>query len=351
MLKAVIFRAEDFSLCSVPVPKGYPQSQTHAGIAVYKGNYILTTSPYPSIRRSKLMAYLRQALYRLSFKTLFKYIRGEYYENPLIYLGESGVNPATDFHLMQERPLMECPDPYYGLPAFNSDPDLFVEGDIVNVLNRAVYRREICNDAMSFRFYNRLFLIQGLVDGHKFKFYKNELLKETDKSFVSPCFCKYRGKYLLTYLDTNSYNDGKTFRGLFYIDGDSVDDIRKNEDWEKVEVDIPGFLPWHMSIFAYGNKLYSIIACVKQNVRARCWQYMGEFSEDLSYLYVYRTPLTDYASYRSAACVNETGDFVLYNTTVREKIKGGKSVDGREVIMAHMPFSDLLKRLRENEQR
>ena len=31
------FKKEDFILCDVPVPEGYPQSQTHAGIAVYNG--------------------------------------------------------------------------------------------------------------------------------------------------------------------------------------------------------------------------------------------------------------------------------------------------------------------------
>jgi hypothetical protein len=47
--------------------------------------------------------------------------------------------------------------------------------------------------------------------------------------------------------------------------------------------------------------------------------------------------------------VREDGLFVLYSTTVYEKLKCSKSVDGRDVIMASMPFNDLLKQLRNNE--
>ena len=81
----------------------------------------------------------------------------------------------------------------------------------------------------------------------------------------------------------------------------------------------------------------------------RCWQMLGEFDDDLTYLKIYRTPLTDYASYRGAACVTDSGLFVLYSTTVHEKIKGSKSVDGRDVIMAKMPFNELLRMLKERE--
>lgn len=351
MRDEIVFQKDDFTLCNVAVPKGYPQSQTHAGIALYNGRYILTTSPYPSVRYCKWRAYLRQAIYRLSFGTIFKSIRGEYFENPLIYVGSSESDPATDFHLMQDRPLMECPDSYYGLPAFNSDPDIFVDGDVVNVLNRAVYRVEVSDGTMPYKYEIRLFLIQGIVDGNKFKFYKNELLKEYyNRMFVSPCFLKFKGKYILTGLDSNSYNDGKTFNGLFYVGGETIDDIRSNEDWKKIEVNLPGFLPWHMSIFAYNDKLYSVIACVKKGVIARCWQFLGEFSEDMASMRVYSTPLTDYQSYRSAACVTDSGEFVLYNTTVHEKIRGGTSVDGRDILMAHMPFAKLLNRLQDNER-
>lgn len=349
MQNKYIFQKKNFTLCEVPVPLGYPQSQTHSGISLINGSYVLTTSPYPSVRYGIWAARIRHALHLLTGKRFFKSIRGEYYENPLMYIGVDDGNPPTKFRLMQDRPLMECPDAYYGLPAFNSDPDLFIDGNTVNVLNRAVYRTKLCYGETLNKYYIRLFLIQGIVDGERFKYYKTELLKENNKLFASPCLFKYQDRYILTYLDTVSYIDGKTYRGLYYTYGSSIEEIKENEEWKKIKVQISGYLPWHMSVFEYKNKLYSIVACVKENEPHRCWQMFGEFTEDLSALKLYNTPLTDYDSYRGSACVNDSGDFVLYNTTVHEKIEGGKSVDGREVIMAHMPFNELLKKLRDNE--
>lgn len=345
-----IFIRSEFTLCKVPVPKGYPQSQTHAGIAMYKGAYLLTTSPFPSISLGKWVARIRRVLYLISCKLIFKPIRGEYFENPLIYKSVQDNNsPAINFQLMQDRPLMESPDPYFGYPAFNSDPDIFIDGDVVNVLNRVIYRTKVCSGESLNKYYTRLFLVQGIVDGHKFKFYKNELLKENDIMYASPCMLKYKDRYILTYLDTISYIDGKTFNGLYFVEGASVDDVKNNENWKKIDVDSPGFLPWHMSIFEYEGKLYSIVACVKENEPQRCWQMFGEISSNMREMYIYRTPLTDFNSYRGSACVTEDGEFVLYSTTVHEKIKYGNSIDGREVIMAHMPFEVLLKKIKENE--
>ena len=75
---------------------------------------------------------------------------------------------------------------------------------------------------------------------------------------------------------------------------------------------------------------------------------LGEFADDFSSLRVYKTPLTDYNSYRSSAIVHD-GQFILYNSTVDEKIPGGKSVDGREIIVAEMPFKDVISKLRQYE--
>ena len=74
----------------------------------------------------------------------------------------------------------------------------------------------------------------------------------------------------------------------------------------------------------------------------------GEFNEDLTELVIYPTPLTDYNSYRGAAVVRDDGVFVLYSTVLWEHIKGSKSVDGRDVILAQCAFSDLLNRIKSN---
>ena len=92
-----------------------------------------------------------------------------------------------------------------------------------------------------------------------------------------------------------------------------------------------------------------IVTCIKEGYKHLCWNFLGEFSSDLSRLVVYKQPLSNYSSYRSGACVREDGEFILYNTTVGERIKGGRSIGGREVIMAHCSFDELLKKLRSAE--
>ena len=101
------------------------------------------------------------------------------------------------------------------------------------------------------------------------------------------------------------------------------------------------FEPWHISLFQYDEVMYAIIACVRQGESHRCWQVLGEFSKDLSMLTIYQTPLTDYKSYRCSAYVDKTGEFLLYTSTVGENINGGESVDGREILFAHVKFSEL----------
>lgn len=338
-----IFKKEDFSLCVVPVPKGYPQSQTHAGVAFYDNTVILTSSPFPSIIRSRGTLYVRAMLKRLSMGKLCNNVRGEVYENPCIYSSTDGIN----FRLMQKRPLMETPDPYYGLPAYNSDPDLFVEGKDIYVLNRVIYRTKLTPERKHDDYEIRIFLIKGVLDEGRFKYYSTTLLKETTDLIVSPCITKYRGRYLYMSLWTNCYNDGVSFEGLRFVSADTVDGLVKKENWSSVEVIMDKWIPWHMSVFSYKDRLFSIVACVEKGHPHKCWQMLGEFSDDLTKMTIYTNPLTDYNSYRGAAYVDENGNFVLYTTTVGERIKGGKSCDGREVLMAKMNFESLLKRVSE----
>ena len=333
-----IFERSDFTLCVVPVPEGYPQSQTHAGVGLLSnGQYVLTTSPYPAVRYTKLVSYLRAAIRKLSKNRFFKH-PGEYYENPCIYVGEKDCEtPSVRFHLAQPTPLMGPLSPLFGYPSFNSDPDLFIEDDKVYVLNRSIYRQE-----GRYNYYMRLYLIEGRIENGYFLKTSSNLLREGKDIVGSQCLTKYRGNYILTDVMTNSYNDGHTFKGIRYLECDSIDAIKNNYDWKIIKTKTGDLLPWHMSLFQYNNTLYTIIACVKQGEPQRCWQMLGKFDENLSELKIYGIPLTDYNSYRSAALVKEDGTFVLYNTTVRERIKGGTSVDGREILMAQMPFDQLL---------
>ena len=336
-----VFKRTDFTLCDVPVPKGYPQSQTHSGIGIVGDNYILTTSPFPSVRRNIIDSYFRVAIGKL-----FNYHRfskpGEYYENPCIYIGKREDNFfPTKFYLAQERPLEEPLDPIFGMPSFNSDPDLYIEGETIYVLNRSIYRKS----NKRFDYFMRLFLFEGRIENGKFLLYNKTLFREGTDIVGSQCLCKYNDSYILTDVASNSYNDGKTFRGIRMLRGETMQELATSNTWEYVKVDSGQYLPWHMSLFNYNNRLYTIIACVEDGIPQRCWQMLGVFSEDLSELKIYQTPLTNYSSYRGSAVIDNDGEFILYSTTVREKIKGSRSVDGRDVIMAHMPMNALLNLL------
>lgn len=124
-----VFSRNDFELCYVPVPKGYPQSQTHAGIYIYDGKLYLTSSPFPNPSEPKFIVYSKAVLRKLTNGYLFPIIPVEYFENPCLYASERNI--STRFRLLQSRPLMDSLDSYYGLPAYNSDPDIFIENGYI----------------------------------------------------------------------------------------------------------------------------------------------------------------------------------------------------------------------------
>ena len=135
-----IFKQSSFILCDVPVPIGYPQSQTHSGIFLHAGKYYLTTSPYPNPRYNKFAIYCRAAIRKLTNGLFFKTYIGEDYENPCLYTG-CGSSIPTKFRMVEDVPLMDKPADVYGLGSYCSDPDIFIEGDDIYVLNRGSVRK------------------------------------------------------------------------------------------------------------------------------------------------------------------------------------------------------------------
>ena len=132
------------------------------------------------------------------------------------------------------------------------------------------------------------------------------------------------------------------------MQAETVDGFSNEHKWENVEVKVEGYTPWHLSVFSYKSVYYAIVACVKHGEKQRCWQMLGKFNDNLSQLKIFNTPLCDYNSYRGAALVDHSGEFILYNTTVHERIKGSKAVDGRDVVLAHKPFDEVLKIVNSN---
>ena len=99
-------------------------------------------------------------------------------------------------------------------------------------------------------------------------------------------------------------------------------------------------------MFTYKEKLYAIIACVLKGDSSHVWQMIGAFNETLTKLKIYSRPLTDYNSYRGAAIVLD-GKFILYTTTLNDRVPGSVSIDGRDIIVAETNFEDLLTKITE----
>ncbi len=340
-----IFKREDFVLCDVPVPQGYPQSQTHSGVAWYDGRLYLTSTPYPNRRLSRWRIYFNVLLRKLSNGMLIK--DAEIYENPCLYVSDKNQlsEIPTTFSPLAPFPLMDTPKKEYGLPAFNSDPDIFIENGHCYILNRTVCRTRLLKHGYECK--TKIFLIIGEVGKETFELKKIQQIKEWNKPYVSPCLIKHNGKYILSYLDTNSAIDAKSFCGLYLQQLSALDNLSRCNEYKEIKISAGRLLPWHMSLFSSRGRLYSIIACVKRNDKSRkIWQMLGEFNDNLTELTIYRTPLTDYQSYRGSAFVREDGLFVLYNTTLWENVQGSKSVDGRNIIVATKSFYELLKEIR-----
>ena len=339
----IIFCREEFVLCDLPVPNGYPQSQTHCGIVNCNDMFYMTTSPYPNPKRPLWLRYLDAAISKITFNSLNIFYNGEDYENPMLYqsVGFTEQGIPIKFKLVKGSPLMNKPIDVYGFGSFCSDPDLSVVNDVLYVLNRTTNRG---NSEQRQPGETLVHLIKGTVkEGEFIEIEKQVLFKE---AYKSPCLINFMDRFVYFCLDTNSYNDGSPCKALLFRESS---DLTQWSNPSPIIIDKGNYEPWHMSVFLYKGRLYAIIACVQRGDSHRCWQMLGEFSDDLSSLKIYQTPLTDYKSYRGSALVRDDGEFILYNTTVGENIMAGKSVDGRDVIMAHMPFDKLLSIIQEKE--
>lgn len=340
-----VFDRTAFNLCTVPVPKGYPQSQTHVGVAQYHDRVYLVSSPFPNPRRGLLKGYFYAGVHRLFGPQFMPIIDGEYYENPCLYAGkEVGDKLVCEFYQIANNPLMQTPFPVYGYPSFNSDPDIFIENGRVSIINRVIYRTSEFKNGR-YDYFVKIYRLFGEIVNDCFLFEGTELIRESNETCASPSHIFFNGRYILTYLNTNSYNDGRTFDGLFMVESNDLLGIKEEKRVRKISVESSqGFLPWHMSLFSYKSKLYAVVACVEPGVDHCCKQMLGLFDDDLSELTIFSRPLTTLNSYRGSAYVNEKNEFILYSTTVNERFKGGLSVDGREIIVTKMLFDELLEK-------
>lgn len=338
-----VFQPKEFQICNVPVPKGYPQSQTHAGVAYCNGRVYLTTSPYPSVKYKRIVAYARAIIRKLTNK-IYPLAWGDILENPMLYFGEKDEIAPVRFNSFVGNPLVPTPPRLFGLPAFNSDPDILIlPNEYLYVLNREVIRKKKCEDH-TFIYHLRINLLEfSLNDGLPI-YQSSTYIYETSENIGSPSIRYINGLFHIFYLDTTSYCTGSTECNL-YVRTDN--DIKgKYADRREILIESKAYTPWHLSVFDYKGKLYAIIACIKDGVKGRCYQMLGEFNENMTTFRIYQKPLVDIPSYRGAAFVSDSGEFILYSTTVYYKLKGSKSVDSRDVFMVRTDFEYLLNELK-----
>ena len=338
-----IFKCCDFKICDVPVPKGYPSSQTHVGVAVHNHKVYIITSPYPSVKYNIIVAYIRAAFRKLTFG-FFPKNYGEEYENPLLYEGIGDDIDPVHFKPYIGNPIVRTPPYLFGYPSFNSDPDIYVENAKIYILNREVIRKKVLKD-VSYESHIRVDMIMFSIINNEIKYEKVKIIYEGEDPMMSLSLTKLdNGEYGIFYLVTSSYNTGDNNCNL-YLRLDNKIDGCYNER-RNIKITSDGYTPWHLSVFVHKGTLYAIIACIRNGEKQRCYQMLGEFSQDLSELKIYQTPLIDIPSYRGAAYVSDDNQFVLYSTTVYYKLKGSKSIDGRDVFVVKKDFEMLLNKLK-----
>lgn len=322
-----IFLQINTELCSLPLPTGYPLSWTHAGICFVQDGvngykYFLTCTPYPN--------------------------GNDAYENPMFYYAnprEDGKAPIV-FNAFSGNPLQDTP-----AVGYNADSDIIYLNGNIYVTNRQYDGVRQWVNVQKCSVYNGQFVFSEPITLYtteqepvNFGFPSNYLT-----TLVSPSVVKCGEKVRFYQLATNSYNDLLPAKALIIMEGDDLETSNSFTLLKYGSVFGPINLePWHMSVFPYDGKLYSVICCVDidkstSQVR-RAFNYLA-VSEDWENFRIYPRPLCNIASYRSAACVNNEGVFVLYLATLSYDPVGNLSTDGRNIVMASMPFVDLLKEI------
>lgn len=330
-----IFTEKDFTLCYVPVPSGYPQSQTHAGVAIAGERLFLTTSPFPAIKYSLIRRVINKVS-RILTKGVFPPIYGDAQENPMLYWGNIKEICPTVFTPYIGNPIASTPAKLFGYHAYNSDPDIFTEGNNIYILNRECYHKSTGED-----YWCRIIQYHFEATQEGAQYISSKVILETPTLFLSPSITKWNGEYCMFNLDTKSYNTGDSQFHLYVRSSNNVEGSYGYSN--ELKVSSGAYVPWHLSLFQYKGELYSVVACIKDGTPRRLYQMLGKFDKSLTTLTIFQRPLVDVPSYRGAAYVAENGRFVLYSTTDCYQVSGSKSVDGKDVIMMAKNFESVLE--------
>lgn len=333
MKKAVINNSQ-FELCTLDNPTGYPVSFTHAGIAYsedgYNGyHYFLSQSPFPSGNDS--------------------------YENPCFYYANAreGNLPPKDWIAYSGNPLQE--DPTTSVEGYNADPDiLFVGGDLyvtnrpyISSPNRTWVNAQKClisNGEFSFGEPVDLFDTNTLP---RYFGYENVYRPGGGKypSLLSPAFIIKDNKIRSYHLVSNTSNDGGKTKNIVIMEGTDLVTENNFSFLKYGSMFGHDIEPWHLDVFEHGGKLYAIVACTVDYTPNNTYNFLA-VSEDWENFRIYDRPLSNIKSYRSSAFVREDGMFIIYLATLGYKPAGNVTLDGRNIVVASIPFDKLLDEIK-----
>lgn len=327
-MKSPIFNRNQFELCVLSNPSGYPISFTHAGIAYsqdgYNGyHYFLSQSPYP--------------------------LGNDDYENPCFYYANAreGNLPPIVWNAYSGNPLQEDPG-----DGFNSDPDIVFFDDDLYMGNRP-YLRNPGTRTSRYQCFNTQ---KCIIENGEFTFSEPVVMYDTttppmkvENGIVtvgigSPAIVPMNDGLRIYHLNSSSYNDGKKCPPLYIMQGDNLVTAMNFSFYKYGSILGNNAEAWHFDIFEHDGKLYSIIDCVVDNKIGNAYNFLA-VSDDWENFKIYNRPLSDILSYRSSAMVREDGMFILYLTTLDYKPAGNQTTDGRNILCSYMPFDELLNKI------
>jgi hypothetical protein len=168
---------------------------------------------------------------------------------------------------------------------------------------------------------------------------------------MSPAWAFINGKYTIFDINSGSYNYADKNNECMYIRMSQAQTLGLDAMAEVRKIGILGHQiePWHLSVFEYAGRYYSIICGTTRGVPSISSGriYLAEFDANVKNLFIYSKPLFELRAYRSDAYVDENGLFVLYANTFEDTSYGGYSgTQGKDIFVASMDFETLLKKLR-----
>lgn len=268
------------------------------------------------------------------------------FENPCIYRSDDSVTEdfATKFIPYNKNPLVGKPGEPDDL-SFNADPDVITEDGVVHIINRPVINKN--TTTLEKDWYVDYFKTTDFVEfTPPVRIYGGLFNGIDNLAIASPAIVFWNNNFRIYDLVTTSWNSVEGYcYGMRIMDSPTMG-LNSHSSYTFGRFYGYKLEPWHMSVFEYNGKLYSIV-CAKTrgfNGADSGRIYLGIFDDTGTNLYIFRKPLTDFRTYRSDAYVRDDGVFVLYASMFDEPYGGINNA--RRILADAMDFEKLLSRVR-----